>query len=118
MPIDYKIYEDGYCVYARATGVLTPEEIIDYQQKLKLNPKIESGYRELFDVRYIEKSELTTDSFQEIIREVMSDEKKIYRNKLAIVVSSGESFDRAKYYQKTLTATKQRCDSIYHAGNG
>jgi len=107
MPIDYEIYENGYYIYAKATGVLTPEEIIDYERKLKLNPTIQSGYKELFDVRHIEKSEVTIDSFQEIIREVMSDEKRIYKNKLAIVVSGGDSFDRAKYYEKTIPATKQ-----------
>ena len=45
MPVDYKIYEDGLYVYARATGVLTPEEIIDYQRKIKQNQKVKRGYK-------------------------------------------------------------------------
>jgi hypothetical protein len=107
MPIDYQIYEDGLYVYARATGILTPQEIKDHAMKLKLNPKIKRGYRELFDGRHIEKSEVTKNSLQEIIKEIMSDEKIIYRNKLAIVTGSADSFDRAKYYEKTIPSAKQ-----------
>jgi hypothetical protein len=107
MPIDYKIYENGDYVYAKATGILTPDEILDYEQKLSQNPKMKSGYKELFDVRDIIKSEVTKDSLQKVIKEIMSDEKKSHRNKLAIVVSRGESFDRAKYYEKTVPSTKQ-----------
>ena len=52
MPVDYEIYENGYYVYAKATGVLTPEEIMDYEREVKLNPTIKSGYKELFDVKW------------------------------------------------------------------
>ena len=107
MPVEYTIYENEHYVYAKATGVLTPEEIIDYEQKLQHEPKLLSGYKELFDVRYITKSEVTIESFQEIIKESMLDDKRNCRNKLAIVVSRADSFDRAKYYEKSIPSEKQ-----------
>ena len=100
MPVKYKIHDNGKYVYAKATGKLTPAEIIDYLHKVKTNSKIKEGYKELFDVRFITESKVTIASFARIIKEVIADEKRIFRNKLAIVVSKLDSFDKAKIYEK------------------
>ena len=107
MPVEYQIYDNGRYVYAKATGILTPEEIIDYVQKTKADPEIKEGYKELFDVRFITESKVTIESFAGIIKEVTSDEKKTFRNELAIVVSKIESFDKAKFYEKSIPPEKQ-----------
>lgn len=101
MPVEYEVYDNGEYVYAKATGTLTPEEIIDYIQEVKANPEIKEGYKELFDVRFITESKVKIESFAKIVKEVTSDEKRIYKNKLAIVVSKLDSFDKAKYFEKT-----------------
>ena len=108
MPVEYQIHDNGKYVHAKATGTLTPEEIIDYIHKLKANSEIKEGYKELFDVRFITESKVTINSFARIIKEVIADEKRIFRNKLAIVVSKLESFNKAKFYEKTVPAEKQK----------
>lgn len=107
MPIEYKIYEDEHYVYAKATGTLTPEEIINYVNKLHREPNLEPGFKELFDVRYVSKSEVTIESFQRIIKKAMLDNKRNQMNRLAIVVSKVDSFDRAKHYEKSVSSDKE-----------
>ena len=107
MPVNYKIFENGDYVYARATGVLTLETIIAHERKIKQDSKIQIGFKELFDVREIAKSELTKEGLQKIIQEIISGGENIQRSKLAIVVSSGESFDRAKYFEKAVPLARE-----------
>jgi hypothetical protein len=107
MPVEYEVFDDGNYVYAKALGELTPEDIIDYIQKLKSDPKLKEGYKELFDVRSITESKVTIESFKRIIKAVMADEKKTFRNKLAIVVLRLESFGKAKFYEIEIPAAKQ-----------
>jgi len=99
MPVKYQVHDKGKYIYAKATGKLTPKEIIDYVHKVKANSKIKEGYKELFDVRFITESKVTIKSFARIIKEVIADKKRIFRNKLAIVVSKTDSFDKAKFYE-------------------
>lgn len=107
MPIEYRIYEDDHYVYAKATGTLTPQEIVDYVNMLHLEPNLKPGFKELFDVRYISKSEVTIESFQKIIKQAMMDKKRNQMNRLAIVVSKVDSFDRAKHYEKSVSSEKE-----------
>ena len=108
MPVKYKIHDNGKYVYAKATGKLTPAEIINYVQKVRMNSEIKEGYKELFDVRFITESKVTIESFAEIIKEVIADEKRISRNKLAIVVSNPDSFDKAKSYETMVPEEKHK----------
>lgn len=107
MPVEYQVLDDGNYVYAKALGILTPKDIIDYVHKTKADPKIKEGYKELFDVRFITESKVKFESFAKIIKEVVKDEKKTFRNKLAIVVLRLESFGKAKFYETEIPATKQ-----------
>lgn len=107
MPIEYTIYENDDYVYANATGILTPEDIIDYVNKLHQEPSLKSGFKELFDVRHITKSEVTIESFQKIIKQAIADNKRNQMNRLAIVVSAVDSFDRAKHYEKSVPPDKE-----------
>jgi hypothetical protein len=107
MPVEYQVYDNGEYIYVKALGTLTAEEIIDYVQKIKTNPEIKEGYKELFDVRFITESKITIDSFKKIIKEVNADQNRTFRNKLAIVVSKLDSFDRAKYYERMIPMEKQ-----------
>jgi hypothetical protein len=107
MPIEYKIYEDEHYVYAKATGTLTPQEIIDYVNELHHDPNLEPGFKELFDVRFISKSEVTIESFKDIFKKAIADKKRNQMNRLAIVVSKVDSYDRAKYYEKSVSSDKE-----------
>ncbi len=107
MPVEYEVYDNGKYVYAKATGTLKPEDIIDYIHEIKSNSEIKQGYKELFDVRFITESKVTIKNFPKIIKEVNKDEKRISRNKLAIVVSKVDSFDKAKYFEQKAPTEKQ-----------
>ena len=107
MPIEYKIYENEHYVYAKATGTLTPQEIVDYVNRLNRESALKPGYKELFDVRYVSKSEVTMESFQKIIKKAILDNKRNQMNRLAIVVSKVDSFDRAKHYEKSVPSDKE-----------
>ena len=107
MAVEYTVYENEHYVYAKGTGVLTPEDIIDYVNKIHNEPTLQSGYKELFDVRFISKSEITIENFQKIISEAILDNKRDFRNQLAIVVSTSDSFDRAKHYKKSIPDDKE-----------
>jgi hypothetical protein len=107
MPVEYQIYDNGKYIYAKASGKLTPKEIIDYVKKTKANTEIKDGHKELFDVRFITESKVTIESFAGIIKEVIADEKRMSSNKIAIVASRLELFDKAKFYEKAMTAKKQ-----------
>lgn len=107
MPIEYKIYEKEHYVYAKATGLLTPEEIIDYVNKLHKEPELKPGFKELFDVRFISRSKVTMESFRKIIKQAISDNKRNQMNRLAIVASAADSFDKAKYYERSNPPDKE-----------
>jgi len=107
MPIEYKIYEDEHYVYAKATGTLTPVEIVDYVNKLNHEPNLKPGFRELFDVRFISKSEVTIESFKNIFKQAIADKKRNQMNRLAIVVSKVDSYDRAKHYEQSVSSDKE-----------
>jgi len=107
MPIEYIVFENEHYVYAKATGTLTPQEIVNYVNNLNREPNLKSGFKELFDVRFIAKSEVTMESFQNIIKKAIADKKRNQMNRLAIVVSKVESFDRAKHYEKSVSSDKE-----------
>lgn len=107
MSVEYQIYDNGKYIYAKATGTLTTKDIIDYIQEIKSNSEIKEGYKELFDVRFITESKVTIENFPDIIKEAAKDEKRIYRNNLAIVVSKPDSFDKAKYFEQKAPTEKQ-----------
>lgn len=50
MPIDYRIYHDRRLVWAEAQGILTAEDLFEYQRTVWARPDVQ-GYDELVDMR-------------------------------------------------------------------
>ena len=107
MAIEYIVYPKENYVYSKVSDNLTLSDIIEYDNQLQKEPELKPGYKELFDARFISGSELTQKTLKQIISKVISDKKRSYSNKLAIVVSSSNSFDRAKYYEESLPSDKE-----------
>ena len=107
MAIEYTVFPKENYVYSKVTGTLTLNDIIEYDEKLQKEGDLKKGYKELFDVRFISGSELTHKTLKQIIDKVISDKKRSYLNKLAIVVSSSDSFERAKFYEESLPSRKE-----------
>ncbi len=100
MPVTYTVSENGTLVSAVATGVLTPDDVINYEHAVSDDQRVKPGFRELFDAQRISESALTPEALKEISQLISQDPKKRMRNKLAIVVSSNPSFQRARYFER------------------
>lgn len=100
MPVRYEVSADGQFVRATATGEITPEEIRGFIEAITHDERVKVGFRELFDVSRISASRVAPESFLEIRQLVMRNPKRRPGSPLAIVVGSGESFDKAREYER------------------
>ena len=99
MPVRYEVSADGEFVRATATGELTPTEIHRFIQATAQDARIKPGFRELFDVRHISRSQVTPESLVGISQLVMNNPKRLPGSRLAIVAGSGSSFNKARKYE-------------------
>ena len=99
MPVRYEVSADGEFVRATATGELTPEDINGYIEAVAQDSRVRPGFSEMFDVRLIASSSVPADSFAEMHRLAMENPKRRPRSKVAIVVGSTNSMDKARQYE-------------------
>jgi hypothetical protein len=90
-----------------ASGEITPEDIHGYIQAVAQDDRIKSDFRELFDVRSISTSRVTTESFTSVRELVMNCPKRTPGSLLAIVVGTGSSFDKARTYESVTSPDVQ-----------
>ena len=64
MPIQFTIGEGGTLIVAHGVGVLTDNDLLDYDRGLVENPDIQPTRRELIDFREVEDSQVTTEGLQ------------------------------------------------------
>ena len=100
MAIEYTVSKDGVFVEAIVTNLLTTEEVIEYITTIEHDKRIKLGFVELFDVSNMNVSQIDEDGLDQIVEKIQESEKRSRGTKLAIVVSRGSSFDRAKYIEK------------------
>ena len=100
MEIEYTVSKDGVFVEAIVTNLLTTEEVIEYITTIEHDKRIKLGFVELFDVSNMNVSQIDEDGLDQIVEKIQESEKRSRGTKLAIVVSRGSSFDRAKYIEK------------------
>lgn len=106
MPIEYTVSQDGMFVYAKATKILTTEQVLELNRAMKKDKRINPGYHMIFDEILISESHIDIQGFEQIAEEVCSNQKFV-GSKLAIVVAKGESFERARYYEKLSIPERQ-----------
>jgi hypothetical protein len=100
MPITYTVEKNNSYVNAVATGILTTDEVCSYQNAVEADKSVVKGFFELFDVSRITESKIDNIGLDQIAQLVRRSNKRMKGSKLAIVLSKGTSFDRAKYYEK------------------
>jgi hypothetical protein len=61
MPIEYEIHHDRRLVIAEAKGILTDEDVFDYQRTVWLRPEV-AGYDELVNMSDVERIALPSPS--------------------------------------------------------
>jgi hypothetical protein len=99
MVIEYSVRNDGAYIETNATKILTTDEVIEYIMATEHDERVKPGFMELFDVSSMKKSEIDEEGLDRIVAKVRASEKRTGSNKLAIVVSKGSSFERAKYIE-------------------
>lgn len=102
MPVRYKVSSNGLIVYAAAFGVLTSDDIYRYVKDISQDDSVKTGFSELFDVSEIKVSEITHEMFKDFRKLVLDDPKRKRGGRLAIVVRSNSSFDKAQRYERSV----------------
>ena len=102
MVIEYKVSEQGKYVEAIATQTLTAEEVCEYLTAIERDERIKPGFVELFDVSEIAQSQINGEGLDQIVKKIQRGPKGSRGEKVAIVVSSGTSFDRAKFIEQRI----------------
>jgi hypothetical protein len=87
-------------VSAKAIGILTTQDVCEYERKISADERIQPGFQELFDATSISESRIDSTGLERIAEQVKLNPNRSSRSKLAIVAGRGASFDRALYYQK------------------
>ena len=103
MPVKYEVSLNGMFVHAVATGTLDPEEIYQYVSDIDEDERIKPGFRELFDVSEIEKSNVIFGSFEKIRELILSSSKRTPGSKLGIVARKTSSFYNAELYERLMS---------------
>ena len=102
MAIEYKVREQGKYIEAIATQTLTAEEVCEYITAIERNEGVKPEFVELFDVSGITQSQINGEGLEQIVKKIGGGPKGSRGKKIAIVVSSGTSFDRAKFIQQRI----------------
>ncbi len=100
MPIQYTVSTKGTFAYFTATGVLDVPDFEKLFDELVHDERLQPGFCQLLDLTAMSASKLTRDSFRQIIKLVKTNPKTTNYTKLAIVVNSDDSFERARDYEK------------------
>jgi hypothetical protein len=107
MSINYTVSSDGMFVHAIATGTLTTEDVLEYQQAVWQDSRVKQSFKVLFDESQISESRIDEQGLQVIAAREISDEAK-RPLKLAIVAGPGRSFPNARYYENIVSPEKEQ----------
>jgi hypothetical protein len=98
MPIAYEVRNGGIFVYTTASGEVTDQDLLGYQEALLSDPRVKSGFDELFDARMAEGTGLSTEVVEKIIEVDRTHTDKLQRGKCAVVVRS--DFELARHFEE------------------
>ncbi len=68
MPADYTIDNAHRVVFSRAWGVLTDDDLLEHQRRLKADPAFDPSFNQLFDFRAVTESRLTSEGIRLLAR--------------------------------------------------
>lgn len=100
MSVTYAVELDGSYVSATATGVLTADEVCEYLRAVDSDDHVRKEFVELFDVTRITESRIDKTGLERIAEVVRECQKRSRGSRLAIVVAKGDSFERARYFER------------------
>ena len=86
MPITYTVEDSGTFVYTIVSGAVTEEDLLSYQTALLSDPRVESGFSELFDATTARGSNLSEAVIEKMAEVDKSHAEKLRRGRCALVV--------------------------------
>lgn len=97
--IVYQIDHDRRLVVAQGRGVLTGQDIFEYQREVWSRPDV-AGYSELVDMTAVERIDMaSTDRIRELAFLSASMDPPSSRSRFAIVAPTDEAFGLGRMYQ-------------------
>jgi hypothetical protein len=100
MPITFEVDEQANFVDVKATGVVTEEDLLQYQTTLMADPRIRPGLRVLFDASTAQPGGLTPEAIQIIASLDRKLRQTCPADKSAIVVRDKWAAELAHEFEK------------------
>ena len=100
MAIQSIIQRDSGIVQTTCTGIITIQDIIEYQEDIWINGNV-TGFHEIFNAQEGDFSGLSMPDVFEISQHAIQINKNISESKLAFVVHPGEQEKMVKFYSST-----------------
>ena len=98
MPIDYIIDKKRQVIFARGWGTLTDQELLDYQQRLRVDPEYSLTHAEVLDLTQVEQAEVTSEGVQTLA----DDSEWIVGAKVAVIAPANVPFGMSRMYEMVL----------------
>jgi hypothetical protein len=100
MPIIYDVDEEGNRVYIKASGQLTNEEILRFENNFLDDARVKPGYCALFDATFATMDVILGETIDELIDLEKNHEEKTVGSKTAFVIIEDEGWKRAKEFER------------------
>jgi hypothetical protein len=98
--MSYSIDTTRQLVLTRAWGVLTDADLLEHKAQLANDSGFSASMAELSDVRGVERLAVTTEGVKLMVAHDVASSDRMAGHRLALVVSSDESFGMARMYSQ------------------
>ena len=102
MPVRYTVSSNGLFIHAVAHGLLKSDDIYQYINDISQDDRVKPGFSELFDVHEMTESQVIPELFGDFRKLIRDDPKRKRGGKLAIVVRTNSSFNKAQQYERSV----------------
>ncbi|MBM3308520.1 MAG: hypothetical protein FJY74_09365 [Candidatus Eisenbacteria bacterium] len=102
MPIEYSVSEGGHFIHAIASGEVTDDEFVDYEERHSADARVRAPCNELLDVHRGAFARVTPGAVERVFERRKQSKKERVCHHCAIVVSYSDSaaWDLAKLYER------------------
>ncbi len=104
MPISYDVDVDLNLVQTVATGIVSNADLSRHVASLAVDPRVQAGYRELFDARDVLQLNVSQEAFDQMAEIEQRHLEKFTGTCIAIVVQNIHDYDYAERFEKRMAA--------------
>jgi hypothetical protein len=99
VPITYQVNEATNFIHAVVKGPFTGEDLLEYDERLRADPRVRGKFTEFFDATAGRPDGSFQEAFEEIWRRDDDDPIRCAGSKTAIVVAEDRAFELAKAFE-------------------